>query len=182
MRTSFPSIRAALTAAALLLAVGAAANEGETLEVGDRAPDFELEASDGKTYRLRDYRGNQAVVLAWYPKAFTRGCTIECKSLAENGHLIRAYDAQYFMASVDDVDTNTAFADEQKADFPLLSDPTKKTARAYGVLVPEWGVAARHTFYIGEDGTILAIDREVEPETSAEDMAAKLGELGIAKR
>jgi peroxiredoxin Q/BCP len=166
----------------LLLSANAPANDMHALEVGDMAPDFTLEATDGNTYSLADFRGKQAVVLAWYPKAFTRGCTIECKSLAEKGHLIRAYDAQYFMASVDDVDTNTAFAEEQKADFPLLSDPTKETAEAYGVLMPEHGVAARHTFYIGKDGTILAIDREVRPETSAEDMAARLGELGVAKR
>ena len=156
--------------------------ENEGLKVGDEAPDFTLQATDGKTYTLSDFRGKQAVVLAWYPKAFTKGCTIECKSLAENGHLVRAYDAQYFMASVDELDTNTRFAEEQNADFPLLSDPTKETARAYGVLLPEWGLAARHTFYIGKDGTILAIDREVKPETSAEDMAAKLGELGVARR
>ena len=173
---------AAIALVGLLLSTGVAADDTSTLQVGDDAPDFSLEASDGRTYRLADFRGKQAVVLAWYPKAFTKGCTIECKSLAENGHLIRAYDAQYFMASVDDVDTNSRFADEQKADFPLLSDPTKATARAYGVLLPDWGVSARHTFYIGKDGTILAIDREVKPETSAEDMAATLGELGVARR
>jgi peroxiredoxin Q/BCP len=169
-------------ACTLLLAAGAAADDMAMLEVGDTAPDFTLSATDGKTYSLADFKGRQAVVLAWYPKAFTKGCTIECKSLAENGHLVRAYDAQYFMASVDELDTNTRFAEEQKADFPLLSDPTKETAKAYGVLLPEWGVAARHTFYIGKDSTILAIDREVEPETSAQDMAATLGELGIARR
>lgn len=159
----------------------AAADENVTLEVGDKAPDFTLKATDGRTYTLSDFHGEQAVVLAWYPKAFTSGCTIECKSLAENGHLIRAYDTRYFMASVDELETNTRFAEEQKADFPLLSDPTKETAEAYGVLMPEWGVAARHTFYIGKDGTILAIDRNVKPETSAEDIAARLSELGVAK-
>jgi peroxiredoxin Q/BCP len=169
-------------ASVLLLSASAAANDTPAPEVGDMAPDFTLAATDGNTYTLADFKGKQAVVLAWYPKAFTKGCTIECKSLAENGHLIRAYDARYFMASVDELDTNSRFAEEQKADFPLLSDPTKATARAYGVLMPEWGVAARHTFYIGKDGTILAIDREVNPETSAQDMAARLGELGIAKR
>lgn len=148
--------------------------------VGDPAPEFELQASDGNTYRLADYRGRQAVVVAWFPKAYTRGCTIECKSLAENGDLIREYDVAYFMASVDPVEENAGFAAEQNADFPLLSDPTRETARAYGVLGSS-GYAQRHTFYIGTDGRILAIDREVEPATSAEDMAAMLGRLGVAK-
>ena len=63
-----------------------------SLEVGDDAPDFSLQASDGKTYSLDQFKGKQAIVIAWYPKAFTYGCTIECKSLAENGHLLRQFD------------------------------------------------------------------------------------------
>jgi peroxiredoxin Q/BCP len=148
--------------------------------VGDTAPDFSLAGSDGKTYSLSDLRG-RAVVVAWFPKAYTSGCTIECKSLAENGHLIRAYDVAYFMASVDALEDNKGFALQHKADFPLLSDPTKETAKAYGVL-GTMGFAQRWTFYIGEDGKILAIDKEVEPATSAEDIAAKLAELGVDKR
>ena len=62
------------------------------LKVGDPAPDFTLQATDGKTYKLSDFKGKQAVVLAWFPKAFTQGCTIECKSLAEHGDLIQKYD------------------------------------------------------------------------------------------
>jgi peroxiredoxin Q/BCP len=148
--------------------------------VGDMAPDFTLQASDGKTYTLSDFRGKQAVVVAWFPKAYTSGCTVECKSLAENGDLIRAYDVTYFMASVDKVEDNTGFAKQQNADFPLLSDPDKATAKAYGVLMPQ-GYARRETFYIGKDGRILAIDREVSPETAAQDMAAKLGELNVKR-
>jgi thioredoxin-dependent peroxiredoxin len=165
----------ALLAVALLAAVPALA-----LDVGDPAPDFSLQGSDGKTHSLADYRGKQAVVLAWFPKAYTRGCTIECKSLAEKGHLIRDYDVTYFMASVDPLKDNVGFAAETRADFPLLSDPDKTVAEAYGVLHP-LGYAMRHTFYIGADGRILKIDTEVHPETSAEDMAATLGTLGIAK-
>lgn len=152
------------------------------LSVGDMAPDFTLEATDGKTYTLADFRDKQAVVIAWYPKAYTKGCTIECKSLAENGHLVREYDVTYFMASVDSLEDNKGFAKETAADFPLLSDPTKATAEAYGVLVPVMGFAKRHTFYIGKDGRILKIDTDIKPETSAEDMARTLGELGVAKR
>ncbi len=151
------------------------------LKVGDKAPDFTLQASDGNTYTLADFRGEQAVVIAWYPKAFTSGCTIECKSLAENGDMIREYDVTYFMASVDPLEENIAFANEHNADFPLLSDPTKETATAYGVLGGRQ-VASRWTFYVGKDGHILHIDKQVRPATSAEDMAAKLGELGVDVR
>ena len=170
---------AALALALLLLSSAAPDAVAGTLAVGDPAPDFTLEGSDGETYSLSDFRGEQAVVLAWFPKAYTSGCTIECKSLAEKGHLIREYDVTYFMASVDPVADNAGFAAQQNADFPLLSDPSKETAQAYGVL-SERGYALRHTFYIGADGRILAIDRDVTPETSAEDMAATLGALGVA--
>ena len=120
------------------------------------------------------------MVLAWFPKAYTRGCTIECKSLAQNGHLIREFDVAYFMISVDPIEDNKGFAAANNADFPMLSDPTKETAAAYGVL-HERGFALRHTFYIDADGTILDIDREVSPATAAQDIAAKLGELNIAR-
>jgi thioredoxin-dependent peroxiredoxin len=150
------------------------------LKVGDKAPNFKLQGSDGKTYSLSDFVGKKAVVLAWFPAAFTKGCTVECKSLAMNGDKIRAYDVAYFMASVDPIEKNTDFAKAQEADFPLLSDPTKEVATAYGVLNPK-GMATRWTFYIGKDGRIIAIDKAIKVETSAEDMVAKLGELNVAK-
>jgi peroxiredoxin Q/BCP len=174
-------LRTSLALVSLLGAVAAAA--AAELKVGDRAPDFKLQASDGKTYQLSEFKGKKAVVLAWFPKAFTSGCTIECKSLAKNGDKIRKYDVAYFMASVDAVEGekgNKAFAESEKADFPMLGDPTKEAARAYGVLNPEWGMANRWTFYIDKDGRIAAIDKAVKPATSAEDMVAKLAELKVA--
>lgn len=151
------------------------------LNVGDAAPDFTLEASDGRTYTLSDFRGRQPVVLAWFPKAFTPGCTVECRSLAQKGDLIRQYDAAYFMASTDPVNANTGFAQKERADFPILSDPSKATATAYGVL--GWfGAPNRWTFYIDRDGTIAHIDKKVNPASAAEDIAAKLAELGVQAR
>ncbi len=176
-------MRSAMVVAAMLMmtAAGGAQTPAPELKVGDQAPDFSLQASDGKTYKLSDFKGKQAVVLAWFPKAFTQGCTIECKSLAEHGDMIKKYNVKYFMASVDPIEGeqgNKAFAAAHNADFPLLSDPDKKTAEAYGVLNGR-PVASRWTFYIGKDGKILAIEKKVNPPTSAEDMAAKLGELKV---
>lgn len=151
------------------------------LEVGDMAPEFQLPGSDGQTHRLSDYRGKQTVVLAWFPKAYTSGCTIECKSLAENGPLIREYDVSYFMASVDPLADNKGFAQETGADFPLLSDEDKSVAQAYDVLSTR-GFAQRHTFYIGKDGRILKIDADIRPATSAEDMVENLSQLGVARK
>jgi thioredoxin-dependent peroxiredoxin len=177
---------------AAALAVGVKAQTTE-LKVGDNAPDFSLQASDGKTYKLSDFKGKKAVVVAWFPKAFTQGCTIECKSLAENGDKIRRYNVAYFMASVDPLEQNIKFAkatsvtlgervvEKKEADFPMLSDPNKEVAAKYGVL-NERGVANRWTFYIDRNGRIAAIEKMVKPETSAEDMVAKLGELKVATR
>ena len=89
------------------------------------------------------------------------------------------------MASVDPVEGekgNKAFAESQNADFPLLGDPTKETAKAYGVLNPEWGAANRWTFYIAKDGRIAFIDKTVKAATAAEDMAVRLGELKFPPR
>ncbi|MDP4652156.1 MAG: redoxin domain-containing protein, partial [Haliea sp.] len=79
------------------------------------------------------------------------------------------------------VEDNRKFAEETEADFPLLSDPEKSVAEAYGVLAM-MGFAKRHTFYIGVDGTILKVDRSISPATAAQDMAANLATLGVPKR
>jgi peroxiredoxin Q/BCP len=165
-------------ALALSLMIATASN---ALEVGDQAPAFSLQATDGKTYSLEQFHDKEAVVIAWYPKAFTSGCTIECKSLAQNGHLLKRLEVAYFMASVDSLETNTEFAEENEADFPLLSDPGKEVAKAYDVLA-FYGVPKRHTIYNCKDGKVLFVDREINAATSAEDIAAKLEELGIPAR
>lgn len=151
------------------------------LEVGELAPDFELPGSDGQTYSLADYRGKQAIVLAWFPKAHTSGCTIECLSLAQNGDKIREYDVSYFMASVDPLEVNEAFALETEADFPLLSDEDKSVAKAYNVL-SFMGFAKRHTIYIDKDGRVLKVDKNINPDTSAEDMITNLEALNITRK
>jgi thioredoxin-dependent peroxiredoxin len=98
--------------------------------------------------------------------------------------LIRAFDVAYFMISVDTLEDNTAFARKEEADFPLLADPTKETAKKYGVLADMsrfniGEVASRWTFYIGPDGRILDIDKKVNPAQSGEDIVAHLKALKV---
>ena len=153
----------------------------EPLKVGDDAPNFELKGSDGKTYKLSDFKGKKAVVIAWYPKAFTGGCTKECKALAEQGDEIRKYDVAYFTASVDEAEQNKKFAEELELDYPILSDPSKETAKAFGVL-NERGMANRWTYYIDKNGKIAAVDQKVNTENHGKDIAAKLKELKVAEK
>jgi thioredoxin-dependent peroxiredoxin len=91
-----------------------------------------------------------------------------------------------FMASVDDLDTNTRFARENDADFPILADPGKGVAKAYGVIrtdrPPEQQLATRWTFYIGPDGRIKDIDKSPNTSTAGQRMVEKLDELGVKKR
>lgn len=149
------------------------------LEVGDFAPDFELPGSDGRMYRLRDFR-HRRVVVAWFPKAFTGGCTRECQSLRTNGPALRGYNVRYFAASVDTAETNRQFADDMGIDYPILSDADRRVATAYGVLGPG-GFPSRWTFYIGEDGRILHIDKHVRVLSHGGDVAMTLKELGTPR-
>jgi len=151
------------------------------LEVGAKAPEFSLVGSDGKTHSLSELRGKRAVVLAWYPKAFTGGCTRECKSLREGGEAIRSYEVAYYAVSTDTAEDNKKFAESLDADYPILADPTGDAARAFGVIGKDGKHAQRWTFYIDAEGVVRDIDREVKPDSAAQDIVKRLDTLGIPK-
>jgi thioredoxin-dependent peroxiredoxin len=158
------------------LLTGAAAAE---LKVGDKAPDFTMQGSDGKTYSLDQFKGKSAVVVAWFPKAMTKGCTIECKSLRTHSKDLKNLNVAYFTASVDKPEDNKKFSEQLDLDYPILSDPDKTAAEAYGVVNPARGFANRWTFYIDKDGVIKEIDKKVNVNSAAEDVIAKVKELGL---
>ena len=88
----------------------------------------------------------------------------------------------YFSVSIDTPETNKSFAQSLGLDYPLLSDPTKAVAKAYGVVDEDQPFAARWTFFIGLDGRIMHIDRQVNPATHGKVVAARLSELGVPRR
>jgi thioredoxin-dependent peroxiredoxin len=88
----------------------------------------------------------------------------------------------HFSVSVDKPETNKSFAQSLGVDYPLLSDPTKAVATAYGVVDEDQPFAARWTFFIGIDGRIMHIDKQVNPATQGKMIAAKLSELGVPRR
>ena len=105
---------------------------------------------------------------------------MQCKALRDSAEEILNYDVAYFMVSVDTLEDNTAFAEENQAAFPILADPGKDMVEAYGAL-RSGGFARRWTYYIDADGIILKIDKETKPATAGADMARIMGELGFPR-
>jgi peroxiredoxin Q/BCP len=161
------------------VALGRASASTVVLRAGDRAPEFVAQASDGTTYRLTDFLGRRPIVIAWFPKAFTSGCTAECRSLATYGAALAKGDVQCFAASCDTPALNAEFAHALGLTFPILSDPDRTMARAFGVLTAS-GFASRWTFFIAADGRIIHIDKQVRTSSHGSDVVARLMELGIS--
>lgn len=101
--------------------------------------------------------------------------------MAEQGEEIRKFDVAYFTASVDEPEQNRKFAESLSLDYPILSDPSKETAKAYGVL-NDRGMANRWTYFIDKNGKVSAVEQKVNVENHGKDIAAKLNELGVAKK
>lgn len=105
---------------------------------------------------------------------------MQCKALRDSAREIQNFDVAYFMASVDTLEDNTAFAAEHDAGFPILADESKEMVDAYGALMGA-GFANRWTYYIGADGTILKIDKETNPATAGRDLVQTMDDLGFPK-
>ena len=147
--------------------------------VGDPAPEFELSDQDGNLHSLEDYR-NQWVVLYFYPKDQTPGCTTEACEFRDNIFAFRTLGAQILGVSLDDVDSHKEFAELYSLPFPLLADADGDTATAYGVKTRMFGmtVAKRHTFIIGPDGKIAKHYDKVKPDAHSAEVLADLAALG----
>jgi thioredoxin-dependent peroxiredoxin len=119
---------------------------------GDSAPDFELEGTGSRTYRLADYRG-EGVILAFYPADFTPVCTKQFCSYRDDGDRIEALGVKMLGISPQSVESHERFAAEHGINLPLLSDPGKRVARAYGVVGPA-GFLRRSIFLVDGGGII----------------------------
>ena len=105
---------------------------------------------------------------------------MQCKALRDSAREIQNFDVAYFMASVDTLEDNTAFAAEHEANFPILADPSKEMVDAYGALMGV-GFANRWTYYISADGTILKIDKQTNAATAGRDLVQTMNDLGFPK-
>ncbi|MEU3848337.1 peroxiredoxin [Streptomyces sp. NPDC029554] len=126
------------------------------IQVGEKAPDFELKDNHGRTVRLSDLRGRRNVVLLFYPFAFTGVCTGELRELRDNLPLFADRDTQLLAVSNDSIHTLRVFAEQEGLEYPLLSDfwPHGNVSRAYGVFDEDKGCAVRGTFVIDKEGVV----------------------------
>lgn len=122
------------------------------LTVGELAPDFTFRTTDGSTRSLSSFRG-RPVILYFFPKANTTGCTIETRGFAERYPSLQRAGIELIGVSVDSLETQAAFAEKCGTGFPMVGDPTKEIARKYGVL-GLLGVTKRVTFFLDAEGRV----------------------------
>ncbi len=149
------------------------------IEEGSEAPDFELPDQDGNAVRLSSLRGRRVVVY-FYPKADTPGCTTQACGIRDRGPEYEAAGAVVLGVSPDPVAAVKKFHGKQSLNFTLLADADHAVAEEYGVWKERsrngktWMGIERSTFVIGADGTVTKVMRRVNPETHADEVLAAL--------
>ena len=145
---------------------------------GSKAPDFTLQSQEGKQVSLHDFKG-QWVVLYFYPKDMTKGCTIEAHNFQRDLSQYQAKKVEILGVSVDSVDSHQQFCTKESLSFKLLSDPSHQVVDQYGSAM-QFGantVAARNTFLIDPDGVIRKVYVKVSPDPHSAQILADLSEL-----
>ncbi|HWQ35882.1 MAG TPA: thioredoxin-dependent thiol peroxidase [Blastocatellia bacterium] len=160
----------------------AAQSENAELQVGDKAPAFSLKNTAGKTVKLSDYKGRK-VVLYFYPKDATPGCTKEACGFRDDYAQLKKRGVEVIGVSGDDQQSHQKFAEKYELPFTLLSDPDHEVMEKYGA----WGEknmygkkvtgVLRSTFIIDEQGRIAHIFRKVKTDTHSQDVMAVLDRL-----
>lgn len=155
----------------------------EALTIGAPAPEFELSDQTGQLHSLEDYR-DQWVVLYFYPKDETPGCTTEACEFRDNIFEFRKINVQILGVSFDDVESHRKFAENYDLPFPLLADTEGNAAEAYGVKTKMFGmtIAKRQTFLIDPAGNLAKHYDKVNPETHSAEVLADLKTLGANKQ
>lgn len=154
----------------------------DKLNVGDLAPDFTARTAEGTNLTLSEYRGRKNVVLYFYPKDFTPGCTAEACSFRDVYDELAGADTEVVGVSLDDEASHARFATKHGLKFPLVSDPGGEIARSYGamgMLGGLLGTAKRMTFVIDKQGRIRAVlHHEIRVGKHVEEARAVLASLG----
>jgi peroxiredoxin Q/BCP len=150
------------------------------LKEGQKAPDFSLESSEGKKISLKDYKGKKNVVLYFYPKDMTPGCTTEACSFRDNLARVQKEDTVILGVSTDDLKSHDKFIEKHKLNFPLLADTDKDVVNAYGVWKKksmygrEYMGIERSTFIIDKEGKIAKIFSKVKVDGHTDEVLTAL--------
>jgi len=147
------------------------------LKVGDKAPDFTLMDERGLPVSLRNFLGKNPVVLYFYPKDFTSGCTTEACSFRDDYKAYEEKGAVVVGVSLDSVESHAKFAEHYNLPFTLLSDNKKEVAKAYGVLGTGGLLAKRVTFIIDRNGNIAGIFSKVDVKRHSQEVLEALDNL-----
>lgn len=168
--------RSLISSLILLFTAGNA--QAEALKVGDPAPGFSLLDQNSKQHSLEDYRG-QWLVLYFYPKDDTPGCTTEACEFRDDYYELKEMGVTVLGVSLDDVKSHQEFADKYHLPFPLLSDADATVAIAYGSLTKLGPIkfAKRHTFIIDPNGLVAKTYREVKPKEHSDQIISDLKTL-----
>ena len=152
------------------------------LAVGIESPDFTLNAQDGASTRLSQFRGKW-VVLYFYPKDFTQGCTVEAHNFQRDEQQYEKKNAVVLGVSLDSVDSHKSFCTKEGLNFKLLADPSHEVAGKYGSLMDYKGntYAARNTFIVDPSGVIRKIYKGVDPKKHSEEVLTALSELQVSQ-
>jgi len=141
----------------------------ENINVGNAAPNFTLQDSDGNNFTLSDYKGKNPVIIYFYPKANTSGCTKQACGIRDAWSQFKENNIAVLGISVDSKESIKEFITDHNLNFPLLSDETKEVSKKYGVL-NNIGLDSRITFVVDKNGNISNIIRDVNVETHADDV------------
>jgi peroxiredoxin Q/BCP len=165
-----------VAAAAVLLIARGTSNNAAVPQPGQKAPDFTLPSQDGSPVSLKDFRGKW-VVLYFYPKDRTSGCTIEAHNFQRDQEKYRKANAVVLGVSVDSASSHQDFCAKQGLTFKLLADTQKKVSSDYGSLMNlvVTKIAARNTFLIDPEGKIAKVWTGVNPSKHSEEVLAALG-------
>jgi peroxiredoxin Q/BCP len=168
----------ALFAVGLLALPGLLSAIGSVPEVGQAAPDFQLKSNEAKTVSLKDYRGKW-VVLYFYPKDFTSGCTVEARNFQRDLTAYEKANAVILGVSVDTAESHQSFCEKEGLSFKLLADTETKVSDAYGSVMERGGnkLSARNTFVIDPNGKVAKVFTGVQVAKHSEEVLAALAEL-----
>lgn len=167
-----PILTAGILAAALVVARAA-----DTPKVGDKAPAFSAKDQDGKTVKLADFAGKQAVLLYFYPKDDTPGCTKEACGFRDRIEDLKKQDVAILGVSRDDAESHKKFIAKHSLNFPLLVDTDGKITEAYGAAMPNRPMSRRVSFLIDKSGKIVHVTDTGSADTHLAEMKEAIGKL-----